>query len=236
MHRIRFGMLIVPMSYSYSFSYSEINEWSKDWAKRRARLWSVTTSRQFHQKFHFTWKTKGDSSVTAQNLQTIKTFLTLELSQYRKSRSTFPSKRAGRCPQRLPPTRKRPVFVLARPTRPSCAGALLQELGHWFCSQILRLSSGVTFGSDCQMTGTVLYSAPAAIQPQQWGIDSLTRVFSLNNACPAVSKVFIQFLFQSQGPHWHMHCTLNSSGLVARLLEHCSCSVDTFFVTNVWCC
>ena len=28
-----------------------------------------------------------------------------------------------------------------------------QELGHWFCSQNLRLSSGIAFESDCQMTG-----------------------------------------------------------------------------------
>ena len=59
----------------------------------------------------------------------------------------------GRCQQRLPQTQKRPVFVLARPTRPTCAGALPQVLGHWFCSQIL-LSSRIAFGSDCQMTGT----------------------------------------------------------------------------------
>ena len=44
-----------------------------------------------------------------------------------------------------------PVFVLARPTRPSCAGARPQELNHWICSQILRLSPGIAFGSECQM-------------------------------------------------------------------------------------
>ena len=62
-----------------------------------------------------------------------KSFLTLELSRCRKSGSTFsPSEPvpATRCPQRLPPTRKRPVFVLARPTRASRAGARPQELGH----------------------------------------------------------------------------------------------------------
>ena len=55
--------------------------------------------------------------------------------------------------QRLRPTRKRPVFVLARLTRPSCAWALPQELGHRFCSQNLRLSSGIAFESDSQKTG-----------------------------------------------------------------------------------
>ena len=39
--------------------------------------------------------------------------------------------------------RHNPSFVLAPPTHPSCAGALPQELGHWFCSQNLRLSSGI---------------------------------------------------------------------------------------------
>ena len=62
-------------------------------------------------------------------------------------------KRASRGQQLLPPTRKRPIFVLARPTHASRAGAGPQELGHWFCSQILRLSSRIAFGSDCQMTG-----------------------------------------------------------------------------------
>ena len=76
---------------------------------------------------------KKKSVVTARYPQRIKSFLTLELSRCRKSGSTFsPSEPvpATRCPQRLPPTRKRPVFVLARPTRASRAGARPQELGH----------------------------------------------------------------------------------------------------------
>ena len=74
--------------------------------------------------------------------------------KYSKSGSMFFSrlKRACRCPQQLQPTRKRPVLVLARLTRPSCAREQPQELGLWFCSQNLRLSSGIAFGSDCQMT------------------------------------------------------------------------------------
>ena len=43
-------------------------------------------------------------------------------------------------------------IVLAPQTRPSCAIALPQELRHWFCSQNLRLSSGIAFRSDCQTT------------------------------------------------------------------------------------
>ena len=64
------------------------------------------------------------SRISARNLQSIKTFLTLELSQYRKSGTPVARfvKRAVRGPRRLPPTRKRPVFVLVRPTRPNSAG------------------------------------------------------------------------------------------------------------------
>ena len=60
--------------------------------------------------------------------------LTLELSQCRKRLprviAFFPqaSRSAGRCQHRLPPTRKHPVFVLACPTRPSCAGTRPQEV------------------------------------------------------------------------------------------------------------
>ena len=52
----------------------------------------------------------------------------------------------------LPPTWKCPVFVPARLTRPSCAGARPQEFCNWLCCQNLWLSSGIAFGSDCQMT------------------------------------------------------------------------------------
>ena len=46
------------------------------------------------------------------------------------------------------------------PPKLSCAWALTQELDHWFCSQNFRLSSGIAFGSDCQMTwrGSILDS------------------------------------------------------------------------------
>ena len=46
LHRPRFGTCkSVPMPYFCS----ETNEWSKDWAKRRERLWSVKSSREIHQ-------------------------------------------------------------------------------------------------------------------------------------------------------------------------------------------
>ena len=58
---------------------------------------------------------------------------------------------ACRCLQLLQQILKRPVFTLARLTRPSCAGALPQESCHWFWN--LWFPSGIALGSDCQMTG-----------------------------------------------------------------------------------
>ena len=58
------------------------------WVHRR-RLWSATTFRQFHRKVQSHEYKKW--LVTARNLQSIKTFLTVERSQYRKSGSTFSS-------------------------------------------------------------------------------------------------------------------------------------------------
>ena len=48
-------------------------------------LWSATTSRQFHGKFHFTWKTNVSSHSPKF------TFFTIEPSQYHKSGSMFSS-------------------------------------------------------------------------------------------------------------------------------------------------
>ena len=65
LHRIWFGTCgFVPMSYFYS----ETNERSKQWAL----LCSITTSRQYHRKFHFTWQ-KSDSSLL-KIYKSIKTF------------------------------------------------------------------------------------------------------------------------------------------------------------------
>ena len=64
LHRKWFGTGgFVPMSYFYS----ETNGSSKDWAKRWALLWSATTSRQLHPKFHLTRK-KGQISAKRQKL------------------------------------------------------------------------------------------------------------------------------------------------------------------------
>ena len=79
----------------YALFFSETNKWLKDWAKQ-AQLWSITSSGETYQKISFRipyWKKKSErkSVVTAHNLQGIKTFWTLKLSQYRKSGSTFSS-------------------------------------------------------------------------------------------------------------------------------------------------
>ena len=71
----------------------------------------------------------------------IKTLLTLKVSQYRKIGSMISSSKPVAASS-VPTAQKRPVFVLARPTRASRAGALPQELGRWFCLQW-----------DCQTTG-----------------------------------------------------------------------------------
>ena len=130
--------------------------------------------------------------VAAWNLQIIKTFLTLELSQYSKRNSTFSSRAWESVPASsncsLQPTRKHPhchpVFVHASLTSPSCAGALPQELGIWFCSQNLRLSSGIAFGSNCQMIGRGLnLDSNLNSAPDQLVVKVLSALMCLNNLC-----------------------------------------------------
>ena len=84
---------------------------------------------------------------------------TLKLSQNCKSGSMFSSSQLvavlllSAATASLQPTWKRPVFVLAHPTSPSCAPALPKEPHYWlFCSQNLWLPSWIAFRSDCQMT------------------------------------------------------------------------------------
>ena len=81
LHRIRFGTCcFVAMSYFYS----ETNDWLKDGTKPWAQLWSATTP--LKNKFHRKIKSHQKKTwlVTAGYLQSIKTFLTQELSQYHK--------------------------------------------------------------------------------------------------------------------------------------------------------
>ena len=77
---------------------------------------------------------------------------------------------ACRCPQRLPQTRKRPVFVLARPTRASRARERTKELGRWFCALNLRLPSGAAFGEIAR------WPAVAQTWAQTWSLPPGQRV------------------------------------------------------------
>ena len=102
--------------------------------------------------FHIkTWREK--INITAQNLHTIKTFLTFKLSLLQEWYYLF-LKRASRCQQQLQQTWKHLLFVLFSLTRPNCVRALPKELGHWFYSQNLWLCSRVAFGILCQLTST----------------------------------------------------------------------------------
>ena len=97
--------------------------------------------------------------VTAQNLQCIKTFLTnrvREVAYFPQVILLWPAATAAdlesfQVLESYP--WKTYVFVLACPISLSFARALPKELGHWFYSQIIHLSSGMAFGNDCQMTG-----------------------------------------------------------------------------------
>ena len=73
--------------------YSETNDWSKDWVKIWLLLWPATTSRYWvaNSIENFFSHENKKWLVDAWNLQCIKTFLTLGLSQYRKSGSMVSS-------------------------------------------------------------------------------------------------------------------------------------------------
>ena len=127
---------------------------------------------------NFLFHMKNKWLVTAQNLQSIKTLLTLEPSQYCKIGSKFSSSAAA---SRSRPaatasaadhcqTRKRPVFVLARPTHASRAGERPQELGRWFFPLSLWLSSGTAFGEIAR------WPAGAQTWAQTWTLPPDQRV------------------------------------------------------------
>ena len=117
------------------------NGWSKDWAKQWALLWLATTSTVFQQiPMEIPFPMEKKSVVTARYLQSIKTFLTLELSWYCKSGSMLSSSEPA-----VTATNCETPCVCACQTRASRAWALPQELGHWFCPLNLWLSSGTAF-------------------------------------------------------------------------------------------
>ena len=86
------------------------------------------------------------------------------------------------CLLRLLPTRKCPVFVLARRTSPSCAGARPQELGHWFCSKNLWLSGGIWIACG-NYSGAGTWTQTRTLQPDQQGVKVLSAPKSQNNMC-----------------------------------------------------
>ena len=98
--------------------------------------WSATTSRWFHENFIPHEDKKW--LVAAQNLQSIKPYWLLNWISIARVVACFLQASLSR----LPPTRKRPVFVLAHQTRASRARERPQELSRWFCPLNLRLPSG----------------------------------------------------------------------------------------------
>ena len=151
--------------------------------QRWALLWLVTSSRQFHRKFHFIWK-NGDSS-RSEIYRAINLFWPSNWVNIARVIARF-LMRACRGPQRLQPTQNSAVFVLARPTRPSCAGARPQEHCHWFCSQNRRFSSGIVLG----VIASLRWRAGAKTWTQTWTLPPDKRVAkasfaqkSQNNLC-----------------------------------------------------
>ena len=114
--------------------FTNRHEWSNDWAKRWTRLWLVTSPRKLHQNFI---SRENKFVVTARNLQSMKTFLTLELSQHPESGSTFSSSQPVAAAETATESRT-PGFCACSPP----------ANGHGFCRQNLRLSSGIAFVSD----------------------------------------------------------------------------------------
>ena len=89
-------------------------------------------------------------------------------------------KRAGRGQQWLQPTpsRKRPVFVLAGPTRPISAVEQPQELGRWYCPLNLQFRSGTAFEEIARwQAGAQTWTQPWTLQPDQRVVKILSPLF-----------------------------------------------------------
>ena len=103
----------------------------------------------FHPRWPPLWKT--DLLVTAQKLHTIKTFLTLKLSPYRKIGSAFCSSEPFAA--RSDCHRLGNVLCWCSPVLPAQAVPERCPKNSAIDFASLRLSPGTTLGSDCQMTG-----------------------------------------------------------------------------------
>ena len=100
-------------------------------------------------KIDFTWKKK--SVVTKQKYKALKPSWISYYVSHCLARVVALFHCSGSGQQRLLASRKQIVFVLASQTLPSCARARPQELGDWFWTQNLWLSSWIAFRNDCQM-------------------------------------------------------------------------------------
>ena len=106
--------------------------------KQWALLWFASMSCLFHWKFHFTWK-KSDL-LLPDIYKTLNPFWISNWVSITRVVAHFPQV-SLLLPAETAKTWKHPVFDLtsACSTSPSCAGALPQELGHWFLELGLKL-------------------------------------------------------------------------------------------------
>ena len=98
-------------------------------------------------------------------------------------------KRACRCQERLQQTRKRPVFVLACPTRPSSAGERPEEL----CKALWARLPATAFGEIARWSaGAQTWTQTRTLPPDQRVVSVLSPPISQHKQFP--SRVWIHFL------------------------------------------
>ena len=132
------------------------------------KLWLLLIQNQFQT---FISHEEKKWSITAQNLQSIKTLLTLELCQYGKSGSMFSSSE--------PVAASSDCWWLVRPTE-----ELLQELGSWFCPLNLRLPSGKAFREIARwQAGAQIWTQAWTLQPDQRVVKVLYPPTSQHKLC-----------------------------------------------------
>ena len=148
------------------------------------QLWLVTSFFEIHRKFHFTWKKIfGQWIVNVWTLQTFKThcfkpfWLSNWVSVARVAASFLQASLLW--PAATAAIQKRPVFVLARLTRPSCAGAkpltsfvVWNSLWEWLPNDMQGLQLGLKL-ELCSLTNELsrvyLFRSPWINQSRVWG-------------------------------------------------------------------
>ena len=177
----------VPMPHFYS----ETNEWLQDWPIQwaPALLCLVTSSREFQWQcsidilFHIKLKSVV-TTVTSQNLQSIKTFLTLELSQL----LVFFVKRTCCCQQQLNNFHQLcNSLCLCSPVQPA------QALPERCPKSSAIVFSGIACGSNCQMTGRG-WNLELNLNFATWptSCKDLCAPKSLNSFCSSVEDAEIE--------------------------------------------